>query len=150
MCRAFPALLGPRHVTVCEPEIGGAPDTGYLTFLDTTDPAKPAYISSWVLPGNLTGDGLRFSPHYFDVSADGRVALASYHAGVWVIDASRVERPASVAFAETSGTGAAGIGPFATGEGSAFDAWWLDGRVVVGDATGGLAVYRLTEAPHAP
>jgi hypothetical protein len=147
MARPFPVLLGGRHVTVIEPEVGGAP--GLLTFVDTTDPTHPTYVSSWGLPGNVSASGLTFSPHYFDVDERGRVAIAWYHAGVWVLDASDPTRPVATAFAEMPGTGARSIGLFG-GEGSAFDAWWYDGHVVAGDSSGGLAVYRLAgDAPHA-
>ncbi|MFA5862978.1 MAG: hypothetical protein WDA16_14900 [Candidatus Thermoplasmatota archaeon] len=146
MCRAFPELLAGKHVTVCEPEIGAAQDTGYMTFIDTSDPAKPAYLSSWILPGNLTSQGLTFSPHYFDLSG-GKVALASYHAGLWIIDANPdAALPRSVAFAEMPGTGVrVGIGPFSSSSGSAFDAWWVDPtHVIAGDSSSGLSAYRLT------
>ena len=148
MARGFPELIDGKHVTVVEPEHDGSvqPDTGYMTFLDTTDPKHPAYLSSWILPGNLTASGLRFSPHYFDV-ADGRVALASYHAGVWIIDVHDHENlmhPRTTGFAEMSSTrSGAGLGPFSFEEG-AFDAWWQDGHVIAGDALNGLAVYRYT------
>jgi hypothetical protein len=148
MARAFPVLLNGRHVLVVEPEHDGSggSDTGYVTFFDTTDPAHPQYLGAWILPGNLTAEGLRFSPHYFDTDAYGRVALASYHAGIWIINASDPTNPRSAAFAEMPGTGkTVGIGPFSGSEGSAFDAWWADAtHVVAGDSTGGLAVYRVT------
>jgi hypothetical protein len=152
MVRAFPELIDGKHVSMIEPEVGGEKDTGYLTFVDTTDPAHPKYVSSWILPGNLTSQGLRFSPHYFDV-ADGRVCMASYHAGVWVIDvhdAANLAHPRSAAFAEVASNRTATVSipaPFfgaAAGEDSAFDAWWYQGHCVVGDALNGLAVYRYT------
>jgi hypothetical protein len=154
MARAFPHLIDGRHVTVVEPEIGAEPDSGYVTFLDTTDPANPTYLSSWLLPGNLTSEGGALGPHYFDV-ADGRVALASYHAGFWVIDVHNAEnlmRPRTVAYALVNATGQALPGP-AGGLGagsSAFDAWWYEGYVVAGDVHGGLAVYRYTGPAPAP
>ncbi|MCA1813270.1 MAG: hypothetical protein LC624_04880 [Halobacteriales archaeon] len=148
MARAFPELIDGKHVTMVEPEVGGAKDTGYLTFVDTTDPAAPAYLSSWLLPGNLTSQGLRFSPHYFDL-LQGRVCMASYHAGVWVVDvhdAANLQHPRSAGFAETGGnrtsSGLPAVGLFG-GEASAFDAWWVDAtHCVVGDSVNGLAVYR--------
>jgi hypothetical protein len=147
MCRAFPQLFGQKQYSVCEPEHSGegGADTGYMSFLDTTDPTHPTYVSSWLLPGNLTAQGLRFSPHYFDV-LNGHVALASYHAGLWILDARDIEHPADVAFAEVPGSGTSvGVGPFSQSEGSAFDAWWADPtHVVAGDSTGGLAVYKVT------
>ncbi|HEX2021212.1 MAG TPA: hypothetical protein VHH36_00745 [Candidatus Thermoplasmatota archaeon] len=138
MARPFPHLIDGRHVTVVEPEIGGEPDSGYMTFLDTTDPANPVYLSSWRLPGNVTSAGGALGPHYFD-AADGRVALASYHAGFWIIDvhdAENLMKPRTVGFALVNATGAHGGTP------SAFDAWWYEGRVFGGDARGGLSVFR--------
>lgn len=154
MARAFPHLIDGRSVTVVEPEIGGEEDSGYVTFLDTTDPSKPTYVSSWRIPGNITSEGGSLGPHYFDV-ADGRVALASYHAGFWVIDVHDAEnllRPRTAAFAQVNATGQALPGP-AGGLGagsSAFDAWWYEGRVVAGDVHGGLSVFRYTGPAPAP
>lgn len=145
MARIFPETIDGKVVLVCEPEIGGGPDTGYVTFADVTDPADPKYLSSWLLPGNLTGQA-NLGPHYFDARF-GRVALASYHAGVWIIDVSTREnllRPRSVAFAEIA-PAPAGLPVGGLGNGSAFDAWWADEEhVVVGDTGAGLAVYRYT------
>jgi hypothetical protein len=97
-------LLAGRPVTVAEPEIISAPEeTGQVTFLDTSDPAHPQKISWWTLPVQdppLGVRGLDFSPHNFDVW-DGKVALAHYHAGVWVIDVhddANLKAPASVGF----------------------------------------------------
>ena len=151
MARQFPHLIDGRVVLVAEPEIGGEPDSGHVTFHDVTD---PAFVSSWLLPGNLTSDGGLLGPHYFDV-ADGRVALASYHAGVWVIDVhdkENLERPRTVAYALVSATGTALPGPLAgLGAGaSAFDAWWHEGHVIAGDVHGGLAIYRYTGPAPAP
>lgn len=149
MARQFPKPIDGRAIMVVEPEIGSQPDSGYMTFMDVTDPTAPTYVSSWLLPGNVTSAGGALGPHYFDVSQDGLVALASYHAGTWIIDVhdkERLERPRSVAYALVDKTGQALPGPLAGlgGGASAFDAWWYEGHVVVGDIHGGLAVYRYT------
>jgi len=159
MARGFDHLIDGRHITVVEPEIGGEPDSGYMTFLDTTDPTNPRYVSSWLLPGNLTSAGGRLGPHYFDVK-DGRVAMASYHAGFWVIDvhdARNLAQPRTAAYALVNATGDALPGPLAgLGAGaSAFDAWWHDGAdgqsfVVAGDVHGGLSIFRYTGPAFAP
>lgn len=151
MARQFPHTIAGRVVAVAEPEIGGEADSGYVTFHDVTDPARPAYLSAWLLPGNLTSAGGALGPHYFDV-ADGRVALASYHAGFWVIDVhdeANLMRPRSAAYALVNATGGTAFpGPLSFLSGSsAFDAWWLDGRtefLVGGDVHAGLVVYRYT------
>jgi hypothetical protein len=145
MARQFPQTIAGRVVLVAEPEIGGEPDSGYVTFHDITDPASPEYISAWRLPGNITSAGGSLGPHYFDV-ADGRVALASYHAGFWVIDVhdeANLLRPRSVGYALVSATGMPIPGPLGALTGAnAFDAWWYEGHVVAGDAHAGLVVYR--------
>ena len=160
MARQFPQTIAGRVVVVAEPEIGAQPDSGYMTFHDVTDPAAPKFISAWLLPGNLTSAGGALGPHYFDV-ADGRVALASYHAGFWVIDVHDEEnllRPRTVGYALVNATGGpVGLpGPLAGlgGGASAFDAWWWrDGEqwyVVAGDVHAGLSIFRYTGPAPAP
>lgn len=145
MARAFPQPIDGRQISVVEPEIGSEPDSGYLTFVDTTDPAHPKYVSSWRIPGNVPSDGGTLGPHYFDLD-QGRVAMASYHAGFWVVDvhdAANLAHPRSVAFSEVhepAGTQFPVVG-FGDAD-NAFDAWWYEGHVVGSDGTGGLAVYR--------
>jgi hypothetical protein len=151
MARAFSGLIAGRHVTAVEPEIGAEPDTGYITFLDTTDPSHPTYLSRWKIPGNGTSEGGSLGPHYFDV-AQGRLAMASYSAGFWVVDVhdqANLLHPRTVAYAAVNATGTALPGPLGgVGLGAAataFDAWWADGtHVLGGDAHGGLAVFRYT------
>lgn len=91
LARDLPADVAGTHVTVAEPEIISAPDeTGYITFLNTTDRSHPQHLSSWTLPAQDPALGVRdldFSPHNFDFLG-GHVVLAHYHAGVWVIDVS--------------------------------------------------------------
>lgn len=83
--RAFDHLIDGRHVTVTEPEIISADETGQITFLDTSDPTQIRPISHWTLPGELTVSVFDFSPHNF-VLDDGKVFLAHNHAGIWVLD----------------------------------------------------------------
>ncbi len=91
--RSFDELIAGRHITVAEPEIISADETGVITFLDTTDPRRIQRAGSpgyWRLPGDLvTGAAAAFdfSPHNFDLW-DGKVALAHNHGGVWIIDVS--------------------------------------------------------------
>lgn len=151
MARQFAQPIAGKVIAVAEPEIGDEPETGYMTLFDVTDPAHPTYVSSWLIPGNQTSQGGLLGPHYFDVR-DGRVAMASYHAGFWVFDvhdAANLAHPRTVAFALVNSTGPTG-GPttpltFTGGPDNAFDAWWADGHHVLGgDTNGGLAVYRYT------
>lgn len=61
-----------------------------ISVIDVTDPTEPRHLSSWTLPVDEVPPytGFRFSPHNIDISPDGRVAVAWYHAGVWVFDVS--------------------------------------------------------------
>ena len=146
MARQFNETIDGRVVVVVEPEIGGQPNSGYMTMLDVTDPTRPTYLSSWRIPGNNTSEV--GGPHYFDVR-DGRVAMAHYHAGFWVFDVHDHENllhPRTVGFALVNATGS-GVGPLAGlgNEASAFDAWWADGtHIVAGDMHAGLVVFRYT------
>jgi len=154
MVRPFPHLIAGRHVSVAEPEIGQEEDSGYLTFFDTTDPANPTYLSSWRIPGGIPSDGGSLGPHYFDV-AQGRVAMASYHAGFWIIDVhdeANLLHPRTVAYSEVNAPGTAQVPVVGFGgdADSAFDAWWYGDYVVGGDSNGGLAVYKYTGPKPAP
>ncbi len=104
--RAFDQLIAGKHITVAEPEIISADETGVITFLDTSNPEhiqRAGNPSVWRLPADLvTGAEVPFdfSPHNFDLW-DGKVALAHNHAGIWVIDAStqeNLDNPKSVGF----------------------------------------------------
>ncbi|MFO1533709.1 MAG: LVIVD repeat-containing protein, partial [Thermoplasmatota archaeon] len=138
MARQLPDLVDGRVVVVGEPEIGDEPNTGYISMLDATDPIHPTYISSWKIPGNQSSDGGNLGPHYFDVR-DGRVAMASYHAGFWVFDIhdhGNLLHPRTVAYAQVNATApGAATAITAGGADSAFDAWWADAtHVLAGDA----------------
>jgi hypothetical protein len=105
LAQPFDAPIDGRHVTVTQPEIPQVDgETGQLTFFDTSDPTAPKTLGHWTLPpgdqGQLGVTGFDFSPHNFDLW-DGKVALAHFHAGVWIIDASdaeNLEQPKSVGF----------------------------------------------------
>ncbi len=96
----FDALIDGRHITVAEPEIVTADESGYITFIDTSDatrPAKACATSYWTLPVPLVTTGFDFSPHNFD-TFDDKVALAHNHAGIWILDASDLCHPRAVGF----------------------------------------------------
>ncbi len=100
LARAFDEPVAGRHVTVAEPEIVAADETGYLAFIDTSDPSRPQTLGRWTLPGDLVVQALEFSPHNFDTWG-GRVALAHNHAGLWIIGAGTeadLEDPKSLGF----------------------------------------------------
>jgi len=91
----YPGLIDGRHFTVIAPEFGGFhPNTGIIRIIDTTDPTNPTLVGTWTIPGNHTmpaGSGLSFSPHNLDLG-NGHIYLAHYHAGIWVIDISTLEK----------------------------------------------------------
>lgn len=87
-----------RHILVTEPELPTAPDTGQLTVVDASDPAHLQKLGYWSLPGHLVVDSpFRFSPHNFNL-ANGRIYLAHYHAGVWVVNMSDPTNPEAAGF----------------------------------------------------
>lgn len=145
--RPFPELIDGRHITVAEPEIVSNPDEhGQITFIDTTDPTAPRAAampqSHWSLPGDLGVQNLDFSPHNFDLF-DGKVVLAHYHAGVWVIDVGSralLDDPRSVGFTMDveNRTDNPRPSPFFW---SAFE---HDGLIYATDEGTGLYVYRYT------
>jgi len=105
LAQPFDEPIAGRHVTVTQPEIpAAANETGQITFFDTTDPTKPEKLGHWTLPqgeqGQLGVNDFDFSPHNFDLW-DGKVALAHFHAGVWVLDVhddANLHHPRAVGF----------------------------------------------------
>jgi hypothetical protein len=105
LAQPFDEAVAGRHVTVTQPEIPQVDgETGQLTFFDTTDPTRPEKLGRWTLPpgdqGQLGITDFLFSPHNFDLW-DGKVALAHFHAGVWIVDAHdalRLQQPRSVGY----------------------------------------------------
>lgn len=84
-----PTLIDDRHVTAVAPELfNNAETTGTIQLLDTTNPRQPQELGTWELPGEdlFIEKNYRFSPHNWDFDDEGRMFLANYHAGVWVID----------------------------------------------------------------
>lgn len=95
-------LVEGRHFTVSGTEtVQGT--TPILTVLDTTDPLSPFIVSTWQMP--FTADvalpgAYRWSTHNFDVD-HGRIYMAHYHGGVWVIDISSLvnaQAPVTMAY----------------------------------------------------
>lgn len=151
LAKAFPETLedatgAQLQVTVAEPEIITSPEeTGQLTFLDTTDPAAPRRLSHWTLPPQdppIGVTGLDFSPHNFD-TFDGKVAVAHYHAGLWIVDVSTPENlaePKEVGFYMTAK-------PRKDSPVLQPDAWSVrarDGLLYVTDEASGLYILRYT------
>lgn len=92
--RPLDIMPGMRHVTVTEPEIISADETGYFWLIDTTDPTdihKLGPGAYWTLPGDdIVVSNLDYSPHNIDVR-NGIISLAHNKAGVWFVDVSDQE-----------------------------------------------------------
>lgn len=88
-----------RMVAWSGPEIDISPgEPGYMRAYDVTDPAAIEQIGWWRLPGEVENDmPFLFSPHNFDYDGD-LMALAHYHAGVWILNVSDPTAPHAVAF----------------------------------------------------
>lgn len=84
------ALVDGRRVIATVPEYATVPS---LTFLDATDYGNMAALGAWA-PKRAedfgADDPKRFSTHNFQF-VGGKVYMAMYHGGVWVVDASTVE-----------------------------------------------------------
>lgn len=144
--RAAADLIDGFHVTVAEPEIISAPETGIITFLDSSNPTELERFGYWTLPtteaGPLTVNNLDYSPHNFDIR-DGVVALAHNKAGLWFIDVSDEE---NLREPKTTGYYLPYMGrddspraqPYVWG------AFWQDDYVFVSDESSGLHILRYT------
>ncbi len=123
---------------------------GTLTIFDITDPASIEVRGTWTLPGGpYTEQGsYKFSLHNIDVNADGQVAVAMYHAGVWVLDAStQARQDAPVTLAAYQPHEERLNPPMATPYGAFVNVpyvwgaqWHADGHLVVPDMNTGLYV----------
>lgn len=150
LLRASAQLIDGRHITIAEPELTQAEtETGQYTLFDTTDPANPKRLGFWTLPGEVQNDqGTRFSPHNFDIE-NGRVYLAHYHAGVWILDISTQalqDHPVPLAYAQPSQ-------PRPDYDNDISDVWTAlhhEGYVYASDIATGFYVYRfpLDPEPH--
>lgn len=139
-------LIDGIHLTVTEPEIEPAPESGQYTFFDTTDPRAPKRLGSWELPGDIqNADGLRFSPHNFEVE-NGTLYLAHYHAGVWVVDVHNLtllETPQTLGFVQPNEPrpGWTGDTP------NVWTALYDGGYVYASDVSSGLYIYHYRGEP---
>lgn len=72
----------------------GVPDI--VSFVDVTDPERPALLSQWKPPfeSKLPWAGYLYSVHEMAATPQGQVAISWYHGGVWVVDVSTKERQA--------------------------------------------------------
>ncbi len=146
-----------RVIAWTAPEIGSlSTGTGLIRAHDVTDPRGPHQIGWWTLPGNLSIEGRYIlSPHTAIPDMDtGLLAVAHYHAGVWVLDISDPEEPKHVAYYLPRGPEDEPIsGPYwwkkpnfsPEGYGpNTYQARWHDGHLWVSDRGTGLYVLKYT------
>jgi hypothetical protein len=127
---------------------GGVPD--HVDFVDVTDPTNVTLLSTWKPPfeSTLPWAGYLYSVHEIAATPTGQVAVAWYHAGVWVLDVSTKERQAApvtlAAYLPNGGISvtpstfaqtAVPYVPFVWGAG-----WDAEGRLIVPDMHTGLYV----------
>src|ERR1044072_8642858 len=90
-----------RVIAPRAPEIQSLDDgTGVIRSYDASDPRHLVQLGTWQLPGSLTIEG-RFllSPHVAVPDQDtGLLAVAHYHAGVWVLDMSDPAHPQALGY----------------------------------------------------
>lgn len=96
-----PGLVDGRVVLALAGEHGTS-TTGvedHVYFVDITDPTKPALLSEWIPPFDnaIPWNSYTYSVHEMAATPTGQVAIAWYHAGVWILDVSTKERQAEPA-----------------------------------------------------
>ncbi len=79
-----------RRIAVTIPE-GASPPAMFI--LDATDYDHPEILAEWTAVDDFKGEDGRFSLHNFQI-VDGKVYLAHYHGGLWVLDISTPETQA--------------------------------------------------------
>jgi hypothetical protein len=90
-----------RVIAWSAPEIGSLDDgTGVIRSYDVSDPTNLVQLGTWQLPGNLTIEGhYILSPHVaMPDQQSGLLAVAHYHAGVWVLDMTDPAQPKALAY----------------------------------------------------
>jgi hypothetical protein len=97
--RQDPEMRDGRVIAWSGPEIDQSPgEPGYMRAYDVTDPAKMTQIGWWRLPGEVENDmPFIFTPHNFDFKGN-LMALAHYHAGLWVLNVSDPENPRALGY----------------------------------------------------
>lgn len=97
--RPDPTLRDGKVVAYSGPEIDLSPgEPGYVRAYDVTDPTDVSQIGWWRLPGEVENDKpFLFTPHNFDYRGD-LMALAHYHAGLWVLNISDPTAPHAIAY----------------------------------------------------
>lgn len=142
-------LVDGKRILVSVPEYADVPA---VTFIDATDYADMKAIGVWApLTAEELGDeASRFSTHNFQF-LDGKVYLAMYHGGVWVIDASTPEKlaaPTALGYFLPSDARPSPLpaapGPLGGG-GSVWDVLVKDGVILATDMSSGLYAVQLQD-----
>lgn len=76
-----------HRIVIAIPEVASPPA---LFVLDATDFAAPVLLSEWRALEDFAGQDTAFSMHNFQI-VDGKIYLAMYHGGLWVLDVSTPE-----------------------------------------------------------
>ncbi len=90
-----------RVIAWSAPEIGALESgSGVIRAYDVTDPGAMRQLGTWALPGEVTiPDRFIFSGHTTVPDMDrGLLAVAHYHAGVWILDITDPFTPTATAF----------------------------------------------------
>ena len=90
-----------RVIAWSAPEIGSLDDgTGVIRSYDVSDPTDLVQLGTWQLPGNLSIEGRYIlSPHVaVPDQSTGLLAVAHYHAGIWVLDMSDPANPKALGY----------------------------------------------------
>ena len=154
--RPMDALVDGRHYAVAAPEFSSAEHAGETYVLDTTDPAAPRLVATWRLPGDpLTPNDYLHSPHNLDLTRDGFMAIAHYHAGVWVLDLRPVfaggAQPLVLGYHFTVPPVDAALETDSFAPNVWAAAWTPEGRIVASDIGTGLYVLAIDAlAPGTP
>lgn len=138
-----------KRILVSVPEYADVPA---VTFIDATDYADMKAIGVWApLTAEDLGDqASSFSTHNFQFIG-GKVYLAMYHGGVWVIDASTPEKlaaPTAVGYflpSEARPTSLPSSPDLLAGGGSVWDVLVKDGVILATDMTTGLYAIQLAD-----
>lgn len=126
---------GDRRITATIPEGANPPA---LFILDTTDYSAPELLAEWTALEDFEGESGSFSMHNFQF-VDGKLYLAMYHGGLWVLD---VDSDANLAAPEPVGSYMPHE-PRMDGANYSVGAWdvvvW-NGYMITGDAHGGFYI----------
>lgn len=142
-----------RLIAWSAPEIGElSTDAGKIRSYDVSAPDDIQHLGFWGVPGNVTIPGAYvFSGHTVNVDPErGLVAVAHYHAGVWILDGTDPANPRHLAYYMPNGDGTSPYAgeiwwkkPNFNPEGflpNAYQARWKDGLLWVSERGTGLYV----------